>query len=96
MSDAVVESVGIAAVLDRSISAVAGASGICSASGVEVSSTGTCVESTVSSGVKFDASWEGICVEAAITSVAMAEVSSTGMGAAAVVASEFQEGRGLR
>src|SRR6266487_1655816 len=66
----------------------AGASGICSASGVEVSYKGTCVESAVSSGVKFDASWEGVSVGAAITSIAMAEVSSTGMGAAAVVASD--------
>ena len=65
----------------------AGASGICSASGVEVSYKGTCVESAVSSGVKFDASWEGVSVGAAITSIAMAEVSSTGMGAA-VVASD--------
>src|SRR6266487_2716013 len=64
----------------------AGASGICSASGVEVSYKGTCVESAVSSGVKFDASWEGVSVGAAITSIAMAEVSSTGMGA--VVASD--------
>src|SRR6266516_8001888 len=68
-------------------SIAAGASGICSASGVEVSYKGTCVESAVSSGVKFDASWEGVSVGAAITSIAMAEVSSTGMGAA-VVASD--------
>src|SRR6266487_7202502 len=69
-------------------SIASGASGICSASGVEVSYKGTCVESAVSSGVKFDASWEGVSVGAAITSIAMAEVSSTGMGAAAVVASD--------
>src|SRR6266516_3269738 len=65
-------------------SIAAGASGICSASGVEVSYKGTCVESAVSSGVKFDASWEGVSVGAAITSIAMAEVSSTGIGAAVV------------